>query len=61
MAELQPNLDDMPPKFVAAITSMLPDDLDITIETLRLIAKDMTIFRSRPFKALREAIPHGFA
>ena len=32
-AELQPNLDDMPPKFVAAITSMLPDDLDITISS----------------------------
>ena len=31
--ELQPNLDDMPPKFVAAITSMLPDDLDITISS----------------------------
>ena len=33
-----------------------PDDLEITIDTLHAIAKDLTIFRSRPFKALREAI-----
>jgi len=30
---LQPNLDEMPPKFVAAITSMLPMDLDVTISS----------------------------
>ena len=33
-----------------------PDDLAITIETLQAISKDLTLFRSRPFKALREAI-----
>lgn len=29
--ELQPNLDDLPPRFVSAITSLLPLDLDVVI------------------------------
>ena len=33
-----------------------PDDLAITIETLQAISKDLTLFRSRVFKPLREAI-----
>ena len=33
-----------------------PDDLEITIETLRAVAADITLFRSKPFKGLREAI-----
>ena len=32
------------------------DDLEITIETLKAVAADMTLFRSRPFQRLREAI-----
>ena len=31
-------------------------DLEITIETLKIIGRDLTLFRSKPFKALREAI-----
>lgn len=32
------------------------EDLEITIDTLKLISRDLTLFRSKPFKALREAI-----
>ena len=32
------------------------DDLQITIDVLRQVAADLTLFRSRPFKELREAI-----
>ena len=31
-------------------------DLEITIETLNAVAADLTLFRSLPFKALRQAI-----
>ena len=33
-----------------------PDDLVVTIETLAAISKDLTLFRSKPFKALRDAM-----
>jgi len=32
------------------------DDLRTTIATLKVVAQDLTLFRSKPFKALREAI-----
>ena len=32
------------------------DDLQIAIEVLHQVAADLTLFRSRPFKELREAI-----
>ena len=33
-----------------------PDDLEITISTLKAVADDMTLLRSLPFKALRQAL-----
>ena len=33
-----------------------PDDLEITISTLKAVASDMTLLRSLPFKALRQAL-----
>ena len=33
-----------------------PDDLEITIATLKAVADDMTLLRSLPFKALRQAL-----
>ena len=33
-----------------------PDDLDITISTLNAVAADLTLFRSLPFKPLRQAL-----
>ena len=43
-------------KPTGVLGSIDPDDLAITIETLEAVAQDLTLFRSRPFKALREAI-----
>ena len=54
------NLDDADLASASKPTGVLgsidPDDLAITIETLEAVAQDLTLFRSRPFKALREAI-----
>ena len=54
--------DDEPPKpraksaGSAVLGGIDPEDLEITIETLRAVAADLTLFRSRPFKELREAL-----
>lgn len=45
-----------PPLGASMLGGIDPDDLAITIETLEAISKDMTLFRSRPLKGLREAI-----
>ena len=45
-----------PPKKVDVYGGIDPDDLDITIQTLEAIAADLTLFRSLPFKALRQAV-----
>ena len=45
-----------PPKKVDVYGGIDPDDLEITIQTLEAVAADMTLFRSLPFKALRQAL-----
>ena len=48
--------DDDNPNRASAASGVLggldPDDLQITIDTLKLLAKDLTIFRSRPLMPL---------
>ena len=68
-ATLLPEADDeasMPPspepaaRAVGGSADLLggidPDDLEITISTLKAVASDMTLLRSLPFKALRQAL-----
>ena len=52
------NTDEVPSnKFASTLLGGIDaDDLEITIDTLKAISTDLTLFRSRPFKALREAI-----
>lgn len=63
-ATLLPEADDDSPEpaaravggSAALLGGIDPDDLDITISTLKAVADDMTLLRSLPFKALRQAL-----
>ena len=65
-ATLLPDDDSPPPspepaaRAVGGSAALLggidPDDLEITISTLKAVADDMTLLRSLPFKALRQAL-----
>ena len=45
-----------PPKKVDVYGGIDKDDLAIAIQTLEAVAADLTLFRSLPFKALRQAV-----
>jgi NAD(P)-dependent dehydrogenase (short-subunit alcohol dehydrogenase family) len=48
--------EEVPTRIHDVLGGLDEDDIAITIETLQALTKDLTLFRSRPFKALREAI-----